>query len=227
MKLIFLVFLLVLPSRDVDIVQLELNSPHISIFKDYENGNFVQKVNSRGKSVHITLENSDFLNLNLNHRVIIDNTYISGIKKDVKNLVSKLHENNITLKTYLSNISFFLKDNIKYWENSPFKKADEVIIFKRANCIGFSSLVRELLNSAGIRNRYIKGFYLDPVDKGIFNPIPHKWLELYLPSGASFFYDPQYQGFTANYIVLDNDIDFKTIRKFKVKIVSKRRKLIN
>ncbi len=227
MKLIFLILLLVLPSREVDIVKLEFKTPHTYIFENYENGNFIQKVNSSGGVIHITLENSDFLNLNLNHRVVIDKLYYAGTKKYVKNLISKLHDENMTLKTFLNNISFYLKDNIKYWENSPFKDADEVVIFKRANCIGFSSLVREILNSVGIKNRYVKGFYLGSRKNGIFDPIPHRWLELYLPSGASFFYDAQYQSFTANYIVVDDHIDFRTIKRFEVKIVNKMRKLIN
>lgn len=227
MKLIFLILLLVLPSREVDIVKLEFNTPHTSIFKNYENGNFIQKVNFSGKAIHITLENSDYLDLNLNHRIFIDKEYYTGIKKYVKNLVLQLHDKNMTFKTFLNNISFYLKDNIKYWEDSPFKDADEVIVFKKANCIGFSTLVKEILNSVGIKNRYVKGFYMDSRENGILDPIPHRWLELYLPNGASFFYDPQYQGFTANYIVVDNHIDFKTIKKFKVKIVNKTRKLIN
>jgi hypothetical protein len=58
-------------------------------------------------------------------------------------------------------------------------------------------------------------------------PIPHRWVEIHLANGVKFFYDPQYQRFSANYIATKEDVDFKRVKKFKVYVIKKSKKIVN
>ncbi len=227
MKYILLFLLLFFPSRHVEQIDVKLITEQNSIFPDFENENFSQNVEINGKEVNILIENSNYLDMNLNHRLFQNLTKLKTVGKYVNDTFNELFNENMTLRTYMMNISFYLKDNIKYWGDSPFKEPEEVVVYKKTNCIGYSALVKELLELVNIKSRFISGFYLKNKKKGSYDPVPHRWLELLLPDATSFFYDPQYQGFKANYIIVRPDSDFKTIRKFKINILKKGKKLEN
>lgn len=227
MKTLLILLLTIFPSKHIDKISVELTSEQTSIFHNYKNDNFSQRVTINGKTIRFSIENFGYLNIELNFRIFLLDKYISRLSQEEKNIVKSLFHNTITLKSYLKNLSYFIKDNISYKENSIFKRPEEVLKHKEANCIGYSALVREMLNSIGIKNRYVKGFYLKKSKTEYFIPIPHRWLEISLPSGEKFFYDPQYQGFTACYIVMDGMISFSTIKKFPVRLIERKNKIIN
>jgi hypothetical protein len=58
-------------------------------------------------------------------------------------------------------------------------------------------------------------------------PVPHKWIEIHPGNGVRFFYDPQRQQFSANYMVTKDDVDFKKIKKFKAILIKKSKKVLN
>ncbi len=227
MKFILIILLLFSPARQIEQIDVKIITEQNSIFPDFENDNFKQNVNTYGNIVNIMIENSNYLDLNLNHRLFINPTILNSTGKYLKQVFNELYSENITLRIFLQNISFYLRDNINYWENSPFKTPEEVIISKKANCIGYSALVKQLLEIVDIRTIYVSGFYLKKTRKKSYDPVPHRWLELILPGTASFYFDPQYQGFKANYIVVRPGKDFRTIKKFKINFIKIEKKFIN
>jgi hypothetical protein len=84
-----------------------------------------------------------------------------------------------------------------------------------------------MFKAAGIQNKVVKGFYLKSGRKNIMIPIPHQWVEIHLPNNVEFFYDPQYQRFSANYIATRDDVDFKQVKKFKVYVIKKSKNILN
>ncbi len=224
-----LVFLMILfPSKHIDHISIEFISEQPSIFHNYANDNFLQTVTLQsGNIVKLSIKNFGYIDIDLNFRISLDKDYVKKLSNEERKTVEALFHNTISLKSYLQNISWYVKDNISYKENSIFKRPEEVLIHKEANCIGYSALVREMLNSIGINSKYVKGFFLKKKDEKDFIPVPHRWLEISLPSGESFFYDPQYQGFTANYIVMDGNISFTEIKKFLIHLIERKKKFIN
>ncbi|MEN8222953.1 MAG: transglutaminase domain-containing protein [Acidobacteriota bacterium] len=227
MKFILIFLLLFSPARHVEQIDVKIVTEQNSIFPDLENDNFKQNVSTYGKIVNIMIENSNYLDLNLNHRLFINTAALNSSDKYIKQVFHELYNENISLRIFLQNISFYLRDNIKYWGDSPFKTPEDVIIYKKTNCIGYSALVKELLAIVDIRTNFVSGFYLKKTKKNSYDPVPHRWLELFIPGSASFYFDPQYQGFKANYIVVSPGHDFRTIKKFKINFLHREKKFIN
>jgi len=227
MRLIFIIMLLLFPSRQIEQINLSLNTEHSSIFPNFENGNFVQSVQTEGEIVNIVIQNSNYLDLNFNHRLFKNKKKLNSLDKKIKSVFEELFSETITLQSFLLNISFYLKDNIEYRANSSSLTPEEVVTYKKTNCIGYSALVKKILGLVDIRSKYASGFYIKKKGEREFEPIPHRWLELFLPDNISFFYDPQYQGFKANYIFIKPGNDFKTIKKFKINFLKRGKKLMN
>lgn len=227
MKIVLILLALFTPSRHVEQIDIRLITEQHSIFQNFENENFSQNVIVDGRVVNILIENSNYLDINLNHRLFKNQAMFDSSGKYVRKVFNELYNENMTLRTFMLNISFYLRDNIKYWGDSPFRDAEDVVVYKKTNCIGYSALVKELLQLVDIRSRFISGFYLNKKRKNSYDPIPHRWLELFIPDSTSFFYDPQYQGFKANYIVVRPGNDFRTIEKFKINFLQRKKKLLN
>lgn len=227
MKSLLLILLLIFPSKHADRISIEFNTDQTAIFKEYKNDNFIQRVRIEEDSVKLFIENFGYLNVDLNFRIFLDESFLQKLNTEEKNVIVSLFRNTIKLKAYLRNISYFIKDNISYKENTLYKRAEEVLKYREANCIGFSSLVRDMLKAINIKSSYVKGFYLRKMKNNRYTPIPHRWLEISLPSGEKFFYDPQYQGFSANYIVMDGNIRFYEIKKFSVRLLERNKKFTN
>ena len=102
-----------------------------------------------------------------------------------------------------------------------------VLLNRKANCVGFANLTAFLLDCVGIKNKFVRGFYLEKGGNRVLIPVPHKWIEIYLSNGVRFFYDPQRQKFSTNYIVTKYDVDFRKVRKFKVLLIEKSKKVLN
>ncbi len=227
MKSILMLLLLLFPSRQIEQINVSFTTPQNSIFTEFENENFVQRVKVSGSTVNISIENSNYLDIDLNYRLFVNLESFKSASKYIQDVFLTLFNENIKFRTYLVNISFYLRDNIKYWGDSPFKNPEDVVVYKKTNCIGYSAFVNKLLDLVKIKNRYVSGFYLKQSKHGSYEPVPHRWLEIFLPDGTSFFYDPQYQGFKANYIVVKNGNNFRTIRKFKINFLRSGKKLVN
>jgi hypothetical protein len=234
MKSLLLIFLLFSslfedPLREVQDIKLMIPTRQQDIFMDYANDNFSQKLVYGKQLIYAEIKSSNFLKLNLNFRLIPDEKKIAALDGDTREAVKDLLGKSQSLKSYLINLSFFLKGNINYSDARLPQDTQAVLLNKKATCVGYSNVVKSFLDSVGIKNKLIKGFYLkeDNGTGSILTPIPHRWVEIYLPNGTKFFYDPQYQKFSANYIATRPNVDFKKVRRFKIDVIRKSRKIMN
>jgi transglutaminase-like putative cysteine protease len=235
MKMLIFLLFLVFPLREVVDVQLDIPTQQYDIFFNYSNDNFSQEIfyNKVNNGITIYVKNSNFYALNLNFRMIPDKKFISQMHPELREVISDLMKDSLSFEDYFRKVSLFLGDSIAYSDLPLPQDPLSVIINKRAECKGYSNLAQVLLDAAGIKNKVVKGFFLENSKRSkkegakILLPIPHRWVEISLPDGTKFFYDPQYQRFSANYLAVREDIDFTKVKKFKVNLVKKSKKIIN
>jgi len=226
MQIIFLIFLLVSPIKHVELLEIQINTNQKSIFKNYSNDNFKQILNINKNVIEIKTESSNYKQLDLNFRVIPNEAYIKKLSKELKKAVYSVLNGSYTLNDYMINISNFLRKKIKYsLENIP-QTPGSVIVNKKAHCVGFSNLTKVFLKGIGVNSKIVQGFYLKKNKKAII-PIPHKWVEIELSNGYLYFYDPQYQKFSSNYVVVNDSIVFSKVKKFKIKLIKYIKKMTN
>jgi transglutaminase-like putative cysteine protease len=227
MKILILLLFVISPIREVENVKLSLPTRQHEIFINYSNSNFSQKLSYHNDMLTAEIKNSNYLELNLNFRVLPDSKYISALNPRVQKVISDLFDDSQSLRNYLANVSYFLKKQIRYSEMNVSQDATSVILFKRAKCVGYANATKVFFDAAGIKSKVMKGFYLEKGKKNAMIPIPHRWVEIHLANGVKFFYDPQYQRFSVNYITTKDDVDFKRVKKFKVYVIKKSKKIVN
>lgn len=227
MKTIFLIQFILCSLIHIQDIKFSFPINQHEIFFNYSNKNFSQKLLYEKDKISAEIKSSNPIYPDLNLKIILDKNHMENLNQELKDLVTKLYPERGILKNYFSRISAYLKKNIKYSNKNLPQDAVAVILNKKANCIGYSNLVSILLKSVKIKHKLIKGFYLKKEKDNIFQPIPHRWIEINLPNEINFFYDPQYQNFSANYIMVKENVNFKKIKKFKVYLMKKSRKIIN
>lgn len=229
MTILILLLFFISPVREVVDVHLSIPTQHYNIFCNYSNDNFTQEVffDKTNNEINAHIKNLNFSTLNLNFRIFPNKKFLADLQPQLREIALSLMDNCITFKNYFKNVSFLLKGYITYSEEEPLQDAGSVITYKKANCVGYSNLVRVLLDAAGIKNKTVKGFYLKKDRDDTLIPVPHRWIEIHLPDGAKFFYDPQYQQFSVNYLTTKKDVNFRQIKKFKVNIIKKSKKFVN
>lgn len=230
MKILLLMMALVFPLREVVDVHLTIPTQQHEIFYDYTNDNFSQQVyyDRQNRLLRAHIKNSNYLTLNLNFRVLPDKNYISRLHPELQSTAHQLLDDCMTVECFFKNLSAFLKATITYTEEGLPQDAATVMLNRKANCVGYASLVKVLLDAAGLKYNEVRGFYLkEQAGSRTLQPIPHRWLEILLPDGVKFFYDPQYQTFSANYLATRYDVDFKEVRRFEVTIIKKSKKIVN
>lgn len=229
MKFILLLLLFISPLREVENVKLSLpaHAYQQEIFFNYENDNFSQELSFNKNKITADIKSTNFFQLNLNFRIFPDGKVLKKLDPQTKEIVTNLYNNCITLKDYFKIISPFLQKDITYTEEELPQDEISVLINRKANCVGYANLASFLLNCVGIKTRFVRGFYLTRENRLTLIPIPHKWIEIHLSNGVRFFYDPQRQKFSADYIVTRDDVDFKKIRKFKALLIEKSKQILN
>jgi transglutaminase-like putative cysteine protease len=227
MKFLILLFFVISPVREVENVKLSLPTQQHEIFVDYSNNNFSQKLSYHNDMLTAEIKSSNYLNLNLNFRVLPDSKYISSLNSKVQKVILNFFDDSQSLRNYLSNVSYFLKKQIRYSEMNLPQDATSVILIKKAKCVGYANAAKVFFEAAGIKSKVVKGFYLKKGGKNSMIPIPHRWVEIYLANGEKFFYDPQYQRFSVNYLATKDDVDFKRVKKFEVYVIKKSKKIVN
>lgn len=229
MKILILLLFFMIPLREVESIKLSFPTQvqgH-DIFIDYANDNFSQKLYTNENRITADIKSVNYVHLNLNFRVFLDKKRLEKLDPEIKEIVLNLFANSITLDHYFKKISPFLEKNIKYTEEGLPQDEVSVLINRKANCVGFSNLAGFFLDCAGVKSRFVKGFYLMKEKGRVLVPVPHKWVEIRLSKGFRFFYDPQRQKFSANYIVIRDDVDFKKIRKFKILLIKNSKEVLN
>lgn len=225
--LLLAILFFITPLRHVENFQFCLRSNQVDIFPNYANGNFSQKVSLEKGRVFSRTRSLNFFDLDLNFRIFKNHDYIGKLDREIRELLETLPVNSMTLREFLNHLGNYLKKHIKYSDSDFPQDPVSVITNKKANCIGYSKLFNTLLKAVGVKNRFVRGFYLRKEKDNTWIPIPHRWLEIFLSNGFKYFYDPQYQDFSANYILIKDDILFTRIRKFEVHLIKKNREIIN
>lgn len=230
MTWLLLMTTLFLPISEVVDVRLAFPSSQHDIFSDYSNSTFSQtiRIHSDSQTIYADIRNSNYQDLNFSIRVLPDTNYITGLTSELRELIHILLEDGLYLGEYFRRISDYLKCNIRYSEENLPRHPAFVVLNKRTDCVGYANLMKVFLDAVSVRSREIRGFYLkaDGAPSSL-TPVPHRWLEIELPNNTKFFFDPQYQTFSANYLATRPDIDFKRIKRFKVTVVKRSKKLIN
>jgi transglutaminase-like putative cysteine protease len=227
MKVLLILLLFISPIRQVEYSRLQFSSPQHHIFPDYVNDNFSQKIKNHRHQVVAETQSLDFSQLDLNFIVILDQRYLFTLDSRLGTLARQLFREGITLKEYVSNLSRYLKENIRYSDRDSLQDSLSVLTRGQANCVGYSNLTHDLLKAVGVRSQLVKGFYLEARKRGRLNPIPHKWLEICLSDRCKFFYDPQHQSFSSTYMVVEKGVDFTRIKRFEVLLIEKEVKMLN
>lgn len=229
MKVLFFLFLLLSndPMREVEDIKVTIPTPQHEIFVEYENDNFSQTLYIRDQLVTAELSSTNYLHLDLNYRVIPNHRVIASLQPEIKKTVLGLLGDDPSLKGYLTSLASYLRSNIRYTDKPVPQDGRAVIMYKRGNCVGLANAVELFLDSAGVKSRQVKGFYLRIGNRGKLEPEPHRWVEILLPNGLKFFYDPQYQEFSARYITTRDDVDFKRVRRFKINLLEKSKRILN
>jgi len=223
--------LFISPLTEVEQVSVSFPTKQYQIFVDYRNDNFSQQLvyyNNRA-IVSAEMQSSNYMGLDLEFRIVPDYPYIEGLNLEMRAVIKDLMGGSESLRDYMASISYFLGRNIRYSDEDLPQSAAMVLVNKRAYCVGYSNLVKVFLDAVGVKSRLVKGFYLreEGGADGFWTPVPHRWVEINLPNGLKFFYDPQYQRFSANYIATKSDVDFKRIKRFKVKVIKQSKKIMN
>jgi hypothetical protein len=227
MKIVLMLLFFISPLRQVENFQFCFMSQQFGIFPNYSNSNFSQKIFSRNGKTFPETRGLNFFDINLNFRIFLNHEYVASLDPEVRKILAGLPVRSMTLRDFLNHAGDFLKRNIRYHDNDLPQDPVSVLVNRRANCIGYSNLFSTLLKSVGIDNKFVKGFYLKKMKGNNWIPVPHRWIEIRLSNGFKYFYDPQYQDFSANYVVIKEGIDFSSIKKFKVVLIKKSKEIVN
>jgi hypothetical protein len=208
-------------------VEFSIPSSQQQIFSNYQNSNFSQKLIFKNNHITANITSTNPAEMELNYRVSLQPDHVERLPVPLKKFISHIYTSNLIVGEYFKNISQFLKDELRYSLDKTPQDTISVMATRRAHCIGYSNVVSDLLIAMGLKHRFVKGFYLELKNPGVYEPIPHRWLEIEMADGVKFFYDPQYQNFSANYILVKKSVNFQEILKFKVYLKKKSKKIIN
>ncbi len=220
-RLLVILSLFYAPLQKGASLKISLPAQQKSIFSNYSNENFSQKVVYKNNKVIIDLKGINYYNFGDNYWIKKDKEFIKKLDNRLIKAINYIYAESPTLDIFFSKMSIFIKDRIKYSEAELSQEPLSVITLSKANCIGYSNLVSLFLNAISIKNKFVKGFFLKTDNNEVCEPIPHRWIEIYLKNGVIFFFDPQYQNFSSHYIVVQEQTDFTQIRKFNIQIIKK------
>jgi transglutaminase-like putative cysteine protease len=227
MKIWLMLIFLITPLRQVENIHFCFSSQQHQIFPNYSNSNFSQKIYYRNGKTFSEMKNLNFFDLNLNFRLFLNHDYVQTQDAEVQKVLANLPVDSMTLREFLENVGDFLKKHIRYCDENLPQDTLSVLINRKANCIGYSNLFHTLLKSVGIQNKFVRGFYLKKTNGNTWVPVPHRWIEISLTNGYKYFYDPQYQDFSANYVMVKDEVAMTSIKKFRVLLIKKSMEVIN
>lgn len=196
------------------------------VFSAYRNFNFRQDIVPAANGLKVKLKSRSLRLRHLNHRVPVNADYLAAQGPELRGAFEQVRLDALSLADYLRNISLFLKNRIAYDEADLPQEAAAVLTQGRGHCIGFANVAQALLAVVGIASRPVNGFFLRE-EGGRIEPVPHRWLEVDLPGGRRVFYDPQYQDFSARYLVTNRGVALESIERFAGVVVSKSKKILD
>jgi transglutaminase-like putative cysteine protease len=225
-KALLLMLLFWMPLRQESNLEVLVACRTPEIFNNYRNYNFKQEIRSERNGLNVRIKSHTLDFRNLNHVLANDGPYVAGQDPVIIMIFNQLRQNAMSVGDYLRNLSGFLRDAITYSEADLPQDTKAVLLNRKAHCIGYANVAQTLLACAGIVCRPVNGFYLRE-NNTIIEPVPHRWLEIDLPGARRVFYDPQYQDFSARYLVTDQSVAFNRIERFLGIIVKKNKKIMD
>lgn len=114
-------------------------------------------------------------------------TRLTEWNEDIGEKAGELVDDSSTLKTVMNMVEW-VYDNVEY-DISYFgqkKDAQTVFMERRGVCVEYSHLLISMLNSAGIKTRYVNGYVVSDDWQ------PHAWVEAYVPDYGWLPLDPVY-----------------------------------
>ncbi|MBN2400195.1 MAG: transglutaminase domain-containing protein [Candidatus Aminicenantes bacterium] len=226
MKALLLVMFFWMPLSQESNLEVFVGCRTPEIFSNYRNYNFKQEIRSDRDGLHVKIKSRTLDFKNLTHVIADDQSFIAGQDPLVRKVFSQLRQNAVSVGDYLRNLSSFLANSIIYCQEELPQETTAVLLNRRAHCIGFAHVAQTLLTCVGIGSRTVNGFYLRESNQ-VIEPVPHRWLEIDLPGQRQVFYDPQYQDFSSRYLLIDQNVIFNQVERFRGIIVKKNKKLID
>jgi transglutaminase-like putative cysteine protease len=215
-----------MPLRQESSLEVLVDCRTPEIFCSYRNYNFKQEISSGRDGIKAKIKSRTLDFKSLNHALAGEDDYLANQDPLIRSVYGQLRQDANSIGDYLQNISFFLKNSITYSEAEIPQDTRAVLLNRQAHCIGFANVAQTLLACAGIVSRPVNGFYLRENGAAI-EPVPHRWLEVDLPGQRRVFYDPQYQDFSARYLVTDQSVVLNRIERFLGVIVKKNKKILD
>lgn len=196
------------------------------LFSDYRNFNFKQQVRPEAGGLRVDLKSRTLRLRELNHRFRADAGFLAAQPAEVRQAFEQARIGALSLADYLRHISLFLKNRVAYDEADLPQGAAEVLAQGRGHCIGYANVAQALLACVGVASRPVNGFYLREAGERVV-PVPHRWLEVFLPGDRRVFYDPQYQDFSSRYLVANDGFQSELIERFDGVVVRKSKKILD
>lgn len=196
------------------------------VFSDYRNTNFKQEVFAAPGGLNVKIKSRSLSLRNLNHRIGAMESYLAVQAPEIRLAFDQVRQQALSLADYLRNISMFLTNRIEYTEAELPQEAAAVLAQKKGHCIGYANVAQALLACVGIASRPVNGFFLRE-QGGRVEPVPHRWLEIFLPGERRVFYDPQYQDFSSRYLVTNLGVSLENIERFAGVVVRKNKKILD
>jgi len=221
-----LLFILLSPIQELVNVELLLPSPDPAIFCDYGNDNFHQRLQPTAQGLKISIVADTNYYEKLSFRLVPDPVYAAAQDGRVREICEHLLQQDPYLGPFLKNLNLYLRSHIRYDSEEIAQDVPAVLENRRANCVGFSNLAQGLLGCAGIHSRFAKGFFLEN-RRGELSPVAHRWLEVEIDGQRRFFFDPQYPGFASAYIVVQEEVSFPQVEKFKGFLIQQIKRVSN
>lgn len=221
MKSAILLLMTIFPVHQVMNLDLLLPEAPTEIFSEFRNGNFTQELIREKQGMIIRIRSRNYFDLSLGEPLFLDSAYVDTLDPRLRDVIGVIFRKSPFLGDFLKNISVFLESSVRYSGEETPQDPLSVLVNGKAYCTGYCNLVQTLLRAVGISSRSVRGFYL-PGNESPLTPVSHRWLEIRANAEMVFFYDPQYQNFSSHYLVLNQDVPFEQIEKFKGYIIGNR-----
>ena len=196
------------------------------LFSDFGNDNFRQVVHAVPGGLRVDLKSRTLRLRGLNHRFAVDAAALAAQPEAVRQACAQAGQGALSLSDYLRGISLFLRNRVAYDEADLPQGAAEVLAQGKGHCIGYANVAQALLACVGVASRPVNGFFLREAH-GRVEPVPHRWLEVFLPSGQRIFFDPQYQDFSSRYLVANAGFPPESVERFEGVVVSRSKKILD
>lgn len=224
MKLLLLLLMLAFPFRQEVELDLLVPGSRDSIFSQYQNLNFQQKTTLTSEGLLIRTNYRQLPARALAVSLRLNREYLAELPPELRTTVSGLTTGIGDFSALLEKLAVFFSGKMEYSQEDLPQDAFTVAATRRGHCLGFSNLTMVVLEAFSLEANLVKGLYLEERERDL-EPVPHVWLEVDLPGVGSLFFDPQYQVFSQQYLLVEHGIRLDETEKFPIKLLRRGRRL--